>query len=1471
MKFMSTNQLNSAAKTIFKAFSTSALVFSVLFFNFPLSANAVTQDISYTINDNGGPVVGYYNVKDNGNKVFNWNVDVNFNGPGGMHVVTIGAYDEQAGSAATTKHPFGVSSSGKVDYRNAPESGSFSFSYDTARDSRLGQCGRVQIDGSFINETSPTYDDSNLFFAMVIDYGVDCVAPPANTAPVITLLGSNPVNMTVGGTYVDAGATAHDQEDGNITANIHTTGTVNTSVAGTYTITYNVSDSAGLAATPVTRTVNVNPAPVNHPPVITLVGSTPVNITVGSLYVDQGATALDQEDGNITANIQKTGTVNTAVVGSYTITYNVSDSKGLAAVPVTRTVNVVPAPVNNRPVITLVGSSTINIIAGALYVDQGATATDVEDGNITANIQKTGVVNTSVVGTYTVTYNVSDSQGLAAIPVTRTVIVIPANQRPVITLIGLNPISVTIGSAYTDPGATAQDFEDGDITAHIVATSTVNTAVLGAYTVTYNVSDSDGLAAIPVTRTVNVVPLAPTVTLNANPINVPYGQSTTLTWVSTDATSCIATGDWSGSKTLSGNEVISNLILNETFIITCTGISGSASSTASVIVGPQISDISVLKVADKTTLNVGDTVTYTITVSNAGPNNATGVTATDLLSDKLNFVSASTTSGSYATSTGVWTIGHLNNSTSTVLTLVATVKSGNEGAIINNSVTSSSDQQDPNSGNNTSGVDVTVNHAANHPPVITIIGANPATVTVGQSYLDPGATAQDHEDGDITAHIVATSTVNTAVVGTYTVTYNVSDSDGLAAVPVSRTVNVLEDTTVTPKGQITFCLVLANDQNTIATTSAGLPAGIFDINLSTSTDINSNVLTSKTWNTSAFAPNTKLILQENDADCVTHSNLELGTYYYSSTTNNGSRWNVAKYNDKYNQTINNVFDFFSYSPELFTATTTDDSLRNMNADGQIVLTAQNNNQSINLYSTYNPAPQCLLPEITSSLTASVVENNPFTYTFTASSTITNLSIATTSLPAGLSFSTTTNSITGTPTQTGTFNINLTAANNCGTTTAILVLTVSTSGGGGGGGSTSSNLSVTKVADKSSIGVGETLTYTVTVINNGPDNATGVNLTEVFPSKLTLVSATSTLGTYSTTTSIWTIGNLLNGSSTTLTLIGTVNAGTEGQTITNSVSVTATQSDPNGSNNSTTVSTTVNPAVVPPCTNCGGGGGGGGGGNGPIVGSYGGTNGPVIPQVAGATEVKACYYLYDYLRKDFINNPVEVTKLQVFLRDLEGFKDIQVTGVYDDQTIIALNAFQWRYRDDVLTPWGHTAPTSYTYILTKKKVNEIYCKTAFPVNAQQQEEIDNYRNFLLSLRNAGITIPENVSNPSSGTTTAPVPAIDGAVGSIKPATSTVSAGLTTLAGVSSTTQRIAGSLTATVFLAGKRVVNAIVSMFKWPFESIVNPVNQCVRGLAIFGWINILLLAIIIIISYFWYKEYKNNRIIEDVNKEIDLN
>jgi len=75
-------------------------------------------------------------------------------------------------------------------------------------------------------------------------------------------------------------------------------------------------------------------------------------------------------------------------------------------------------------------------------------------------------------------------------------------------------------------------------------------------------------------------------------------------------------------------------------------------------------------------------------------------------------------------------------------------------------------------------------------PVLTLSGSASVSVPSGSAYSDAGATAQDNIDGDISRSVVATGAVNTAVVGSYIVTYNVADRAGNDATPITRTVTV---------------------------------------------------------------------------------------------------------------------------------------------------------------------------------------------------------------------------------------------------------------------------------------------------------------------------------------------------------------------------------------------------------------------------------------------------------------------------------------------------------------------------------------------------------------------------------------------------------------------------------------------------------------------------------------------------------
>jgi endonuclease I len=237
--------------------------------------------------------------------------------------------------------------------------------------------------------------------------------------------GNDPIALYKSGIIIDAVGTFGDTS--NFGKDVTLVRKVDINSPNTvYSVVEWISNASNTFSFLGSHTMNVGSSETTIP-VITLVGNTTINLTEGDTYTDQGATALDNVDGNLTSSIVTTGTVNTALAGTYTVNYNVSDEAGNAATQVSRTV-IVAVPVDNTaPIITLVGNATINLIVGDTYNEQGATAIDNLDGNLTTSVITTGTVNTALAGTYTVNYNVSDEAGNAATQVSRTVIVaVPA-------------------------------------------------------------------------------------------------------------------------------------------------------------------------------------------------------------------------------------------------------------------------------------------------------------------------------------------------------------------------------------------------------------------------------------------------------------------------------------------------------------------------------------------------------------------------------------------------------------------------------------------------------------------------------------------------------------------------------------------------------------------------------------------------------------------------------------------------------------------------------------------------------------------------------------------------------------------------------------------------------------------------------------------------------------------------------------
>ncbi|MCZ6642422.1 MAG: hypothetical protein O7F71_12660, partial [Gammaproteobacteria bacterium] len=149
-------------------------------------------------------------------------------------------------------------------------------------------------------------------------------------------------------------------------------------------------------------------------------------------------------------------------------------------------------------------------------------------------------------------------------------------------------------------------------------------ALSSSQTFTLTCSGSGGSDTASVTVTVNAPPpAAPAVALSAADQVIDSGGSTTLTWSSSNATSCSASGGWSGTKGTSGNQLVGPLSTNTTFTLTCTGAGGSANTSTAVQVNAPPAPTVTLSAADQV-IDSGASTTLTWSSSNATSCSASG-------------------------------------------------------------------------------------------------------------------------------------------------------------------------------------------------------------------------------------------------------------------------------------------------------------------------------------------------------------------------------------------------------------------------------------------------------------------------------------------------------------------------------------------------------------------------------------------------------------------------------------------------------------------------------------------------------------------------------------------------------------------------------------------------------------------------------------------------------------------------------
>ncbi|MBR1385207.1 MAG: DUF5011 domain-containing protein [Bacilli bacterium] len=251
--------------------------------------------------------------------------------------------------------------------------------------------------------------------------------------PKITLIGDKYIKVEYGDKYKDPGVKA-TYLGKNITDKSWIEGKVDENKLGVYHLKYKIRKNKFTST--VERDIEVVDT---KEPVITIVGENEISVCPAKEYVEEGYTALDNYDGDLTDKVN-VETFDTEVI------YKVKDSSGNEGVS-KRVLNRID---EEAPVITLKGGDTYYVVLNSTFTDPLYTVSDNCDEDLTSKVTVSGSVDTKKLGTYELSYTVSDTKGNTATK-TRKVVVSEKKVTPVSTG------NLTCGSA----GVIYLTFDDG--------------------------------------------------------------------------------------------------------------------------------------------------------------------------------------------------------------------------------------------------------------------------------------------------------------------------------------------------------------------------------------------------------------------------------------------------------------------------------------------------------------------------------------------------------------------------------------------------------------------------------------------------------------------------------------------------------------------------------------------------------------------------------------------------------------------------------------------------------------------------------------------------------------------------------------------------------------------------------------------------------------------------------------------------
>jgi len=395
-----------------------------------------------------------------------------------------------------------------------------------------------------------------------------------NTPPTVTITAPGEGAAFIAGQSISFSGTASDVEDGDLTANLSWTSSIDGPIGsggsfsrsdlsvGLHTITASVTDSGGL---PGSATIDITVSADNSPPTAAITAPGDGATFNAGQSISFSGTASDVEDGDLTANLSWTSSIDGPIggggsfstsglsVGLHTITASVTDSGGL---PGSDQVDITIGTGNTAPTVTITAPADGATFIPGQSISFSGTASDAEDGDLTSSLSWTSSIDGPIgsggsfstsglsVGLHTITASVTDSGGLPG-SATIDITVSAGNSPPTVTNPGdqtnAEGDSVTLDIAASDPDGDTLTFSASGLpsnlsidtsTGQIAGTLTFDSA--GVHSVTVTADDGNGgTDSITLSWTINDINRAPVVT-NPGSQTSDEGEKVTLNITAND-------------------------------------------------------------------------------------------------------------------------------------------------------------------------------------------------------------------------------------------------------------------------------------------------------------------------------------------------------------------------------------------------------------------------------------------------------------------------------------------------------------------------------------------------------------------------------------------------------------------------------------------------------------------------------------------------------------------------------------------------------------------------------------------------------------------------------------------------------------------------------------------------------------------------------------------------------------------------